>query len=44
MLRKSLASFVIATTVVLSCQALGQSQNGQQAITEIEVFADSRRT
>ena len=43
MLRKLLASSIAATTAVLSCHTFGKSQNGQQTIEEIEVFADSRR-
>ena len=44
MIRKILISTKIAAIVLAFTPAIGNSQSGQQAIEEIEVFANSRRS
>ncbi len=44
MIRKLLVSSIATATAMAAAPVLGQSQSGQQAIEEIEVFSTSRRS
>ena len=44
MLRRLIVSIITTTAALVATTTLGQSQSGQQAIEEIEVFANSRRS
>ena len=44
MLRKSLVLVIASTVALTELPALAQQESGQQAVEEIEVFANNRRT